>query len=148
MITCRPKPVFINTIFALSGLCWGIWLYQIFHFRLQEGFWGQLTGIAVVLLLAVLLLTIAVRKYFTLQVSAKGIELVYALPHKRVIQMARTDLKQWREIRTGVGQRYRQLQLNFGSRQISIANLEHTDYEKLLAWLQKNAADKRRAATI
>lgn len=147
MIVCKPKPALINAlaVLALGGLC--IWLYLILNFDLHTDFWLQLAGIWLALFISVLLGVAALQKNFTLVANRSGIELTYRFPKRQTIKLPWQRLQSWREIQAGRGGNYRQLRLDFGEqKKVHLANLEHGNYDDLLAWLQKNAANKRKSA--
>ncbi len=144
MIVCKPKPVLRNALFTLAIGGLGIWLYLILNFNLQAGFWLQLTGIWLALFLSILVAVIALRKNFVLLADRSGIEIQYKFPRRHSIKLFWHSLQNWHEIRTGRGNTYRQLQLIFNNQKVYLANLEHSNYDDLLTWLQKNAANKRK----
>lgn len=145
MITCKPKPVLRNTLFTLSvgGLC--IWLYLILNFNLHANFWLQLVGIWLALFMSILLAVVALRKNFILRADRSGVEIQYKFPRRHSTKLFWHSLQSWHEIRTGRNNAYKQLQLVFDSQKVGIANLEHSNYDDLLMWLQKNAANKRKS---
>ncbi|MCS7019981.1 MAG: hypothetical protein RMJ87_13315 [Cytophagales bacterium] len=148
IIICKPKPALINALVVLAVGGLGTWLYLIFHFNTRANFWLQLIGIWLALFISVLLIVIALKKNFILSADRSGIELQYRFPKHRKQKLLWHALQSWQEIRAGRGGAYRQLRLHFGEQKISLANLEHSHYNDLLTWLQKNAANKRKAATF
>ncbi|WP_250632519.1 hypothetical protein [Rhodoflexus caldus] len=144
MIICTPKPALRNALFTLAIGGLGIWLYLILNFNLQAGFWLQLIGIWLALFLSILVAVIALRKNFVLLADRSGIEIQYKFPRRHSIKLFWHSLQSWHEVRTGRGNAYRQLQLIFNSQKVYLANLEHSNYDDLLTWLQKNAANKRK----
>lgn len=144
MIVCTPKPALRNALFTLAIGGLGIWLYLILNFNLQASFWLQLTGIWLALFLSILVAIIALRKNFVLLADRSGIEIQYKFPRRHSIKLFWHSLQSWHEIRTGRGNAYRQLQLIFNGQKVYLANLEHSNYDNLLTWLQKNAANKRK----
>lgn len=146
MITSKPKG---NTLFALSMfliLCYGLLGYTLYNFlNFKPHYWYQY---AIFIIITPIALSVTVKTIQSFKIIRIKKEQLF-LHHPILLKKKKFNMKQmeyWEEtiIKTQ-GTTFKQLTLNFGKTKVKLANQENTEYIKVLRYLQRKYATKRRA---